>query len=110
MVRQKNIPCLCKVAKEFEIEFLDPLPAATGSVQGWDWQLLAQRAVAGVGGMYTHYAFGTVTMQPCRANVYRITDLTMFNTTFGWCQVLENGEYSPPGKFHDDDEDDDIGR
>lgn len=52
MVRQKNIPCLCKVA----------------------------------------------------------TDLAMFNTTFGWCQVLENGEYSPPGKFHDDDEDDDIGR
>ena len=110
LIRQKNIPCLCKVAKEFEIEFMDPLPEATGVVHGWDRRLLEERAVAGAGGLYTHYAFGLVTLDQVQPDVYRIVDLAFFNRIFGWCPILENGDYAPPGKFSDDDEEDDIGR
>lgn len=110
MLRQKNIPCLCKVGKAFEIELLAPLPEATGVVQDWDWKLLAERSIAGVGGIYTHYRFGIVTLEPVQDDAYRIIDLAFFDTCFGWCPILEQGEYAPPGKFYDDDEDDDIGR
>lgn len=109
MVRQKNIPCLCRVAKEFEIEFLDPLPEATGVVFRWDRRMLEERAVAGAGGPYSHYAFGLVTLDQLEPDIYWIVDLAFFNRIFGWCPILENGAYAPPGKFTDDDEDD-IGR
>jgi hypothetical protein len=110
LVRQKNIPCLCKVAKDFEIEFMDPLPEATGVVQGWDRLLLEERAIAGVGGAYTHYTFGLVTLDQIEPNVYKIVDLAFFNRIFGWCPILKDGEYTPPGKFSDDEDEDDIGR
>lgn len=109
LVRQKNIPCFCKVAKEFEIEFLDPLPEATGVVQDWDWKLLHERVISGVGGLYTHYTFGMVTLEVAQPGVYKIIDLAMFDTGFGWCPVLQDGKYSPPGKFYDDDDEDDSG-
>ncbi|WP_426170630.1 hypothetical protein [Pseudoduganella sp. R-34] len=104
VTRQKNIPCLCKVAEEFEIEFLDPLPGSTGVVQGWDWKLLHERVISGIGGLYTHYTFGMVTLEIAQPGIYKIIDLAMFDTSFGWCPVLENGEYGPPGKFYDEDD------
>jgi hypothetical protein len=110
LIQQKNIPCLCKIAKEFEVEFLDPLPEATGIVQGWDWRLLHERAIAGVGGTYTHYTFGMITLEVLQSDVYRIIDLAFFDRMFGWCPILQNGKYAPPGKFYDDDEEDDTRR
>lgn len=110
MVTKKNIPCLCRVAKEFEIVFQSPLQEGIGVVQGWSRELLEERAVAGGGGRYTHYALAIVTIEEISKGIYKIIDLALFYTSFGWCQILANGEYAPPGKYWDDDEEDTIGR
>ena len=60
----------------------------------------------GGGGLYTHSAFAMITLGEVQSGVYRIHDLAMFYTGFGWCPVLVNGEYAPPGDFWDGDEDD----
>ncbi|MDQ4629831.1 hypothetical protein [Janthinobacterium lividum] len=106
MLQQKSIPCFCRVAKDFEIIFQSPLPESVGVVQGWDSALLEERAVAGGGGRYTHYAFAMITLEKFQANVYKINDLSLFYTSFGWCPILINGEYAPPGNFWDNDEED----
>ena len=98
------------MGKDFEVLFQHPLPEAIGVVLGWDRKLLEERAVAGGGGRYTHYEFGMITLVEDQPNVYRIIDLAFFYTSFGWCQILANGEYSAPGKFWDDDDEDTIGR
>ena len=110
LVLQKKIPCLCRVSKDFEIVFKDPLPEAVGVVHGWDRAMLEQRAMAGAGGKYTHYGYGLLTLKSIKENVYEITDLDFFSTGFGWCQILIDSEYGPPGNFWDDDEEDTIGR
>lgn len=104
LLRQKNIPCLCKVSKEFEVVVEGPLPKASGIVSGWDRSLLEERAVAGGGGQYTHYCFGMITLQKIEPSVYKIVDLSFFQEPFGWCPILINGEYGPPGDFWDDEE------
>lgn len=106
LLQQKNIPCLCRVAKDFEIVFQAPLPEAVGVVHGWDRTLLEERAVAGGGGRYTHCAFATITMEKVQAGMYQIHDLALFYTGFGWCPVLVDGEYAPPGNFWDKEDDD----
>ena len=63
LLEQRLIPCICKIATEFEIEFLDPLPEAAGTVLEWDRAELEKRAIGGVGGQYSHYAHGRVTLK-----------------------------------------------
>ncbi|MDP1979221.1 hypothetical protein [Undibacterium sp.] len=110
LVLQKNIPCYCRIAREFEIIFQSPLPEARGLVLEWDRKLLEERALAGGGGDYTHAANGMISIEEVGTNLYKIHDLAFFYTEFGWCQILLNGEYATPGKFWDDDEEDTIGR
>ena len=110
MVRQEKIPCICRVGREFEVIISEPLPEALGVVQGWDRDLLEERAMAGGGGQFTHYENGTITLEEVQPNIYKIVDLALFYARFGWCPILENGKYSPPGNFWDDEEEDTIGR
>lgn len=103
MARQRDIPCLCRVATDFELLFQEPLPVAAGLVTGWDSNLLNDRAMAGAGGEHTHYSFAMVTLEKMTQNVFKIMDLSFFNRSVGWCPILMNGEYGPPGDFWDEE-------
>jgi len=103
LLKQKNIPCFCRVAKEFEILFQDPFPESVGIVSEWDRRELEKRAVAGAGGRYTHYTNGMVTLKEIDLNQYQIVDLYFFNRNFGWCPVIVNNAYAMPKKFWDEE-------
>lgn len=105
LLRQKKIPCLCRIGKNFEILFQHPLPEALGTVEGWDIEEVLKRAPAGAGGQYTYYSFSAVTLREIKSNLYQIIDWDLFNRSVGWCHILVNGEYAPPGNFGDDEED-----
>ncbi len=104
LLQQVRIPCLCKVATEFAISFSVTVPPSEGVVSGWDRRELELRVVAGGGGEYTHYSQGLITLEAVGQGAYRIIDLEMFYTGFGWCAVIKDGEYAEPGKFWDDDD------
>lgn len=36
-------------------------------------------------------------------DIYQILDLEMFYRLFGWCSILEDGNYAPPGQLWDDE-------
>ncbi|MCX2546627.1 hypothetical protein [Pseudomonas sp. COW5] len=101
LLKHERIPCICMVSNKFEISFSVTVPESTGLVSGWDRTELDLRAVAGAGGQYTHYAQSLITLEKVDDGVYKIIDLEMFNRLFGWCAVLQGGEYAPPGDFWD---------
>ncbi|WLI27788.1 hypothetical protein PSH61_18430 [Pseudomonas rhodesiae] len=103
LLRQERITCLCKISKEFEIYFSVTIPETFGIVSEWDRSELELRAVAGGGGQYTHYANSLITLSEIKPNVYKIIGLEMFYKNFGWCVVLKDGEYAPPGDFWDEE-------
>ncbi|HFF6214078.1 hypothetical protein I5U05_003540 [Stenotrophomonas maltophilia] len=103
LLKQERIPCLCKISNEFEVSFSDSVPGMAGIVTGWDRNELELRAVAGGGGQYTHYANGLITLMELEPGVYNIVALDMFYASFGWCVVLKDGEYAPPGGFWDEE-------
>lgn len=104
MLQHVRIPCLCKVAADFAIAFAVTVPPSEGLVSGWDRRELELRAVAGAGGEYTHYSQGLITLEMIGERTYRIVDLEMFYTRFGWCAVIRDGEYAEPGTFWDEDD------
>lgn len=103
LIVQERIPCVCKIARNFEVCFSDTVPESSGIVEEWDRQALESRAVAGGGGEYTHYANGLITLRKIDDHYYEITDLQMFYYLYGWCYVVKNGEYAEPGKFWDEE-------
>ncbi|MCO3324626.1 hypothetical protein [Pseudomonas aeruginosa] len=103
LLRQERIPCLCKVSKEFEIYFSDTIPESSGVVLEWNRKELELRAISGGGGRYTHYGNGLITLKDVGADTYQIIDLEIFYARFGWCVVLKDGEYAPPGDFWDEE-------
>lgn len=103
LVRQERIPCMCKVAEDFEIHFSEIIPDTVGVVTGWDRRELEIRAPAGAGGEYTHYSFGMITIKEISLGIYKILELEMFNRSFGWCHVISGGEYAAPGSFWDEE-------
>lgn len=101
LLMQTQIPCFCKVSNKFEISFSDTVPESSGVVLDWDRKELELRAVAGAGGRYTHYANSLITLKRIGENVFEIVDFSMFHRSYGWCVVLLNGAYAPPGNFWD---------
>lgn len=100
LVVLKAIPCVCRVGREFEIVFREPLPIeAQGTVEGWDPDEINKRAPAGVGGTYTQNSCAHITLHATGTDLYQITDLSMFVEGLGWCPIVESGEYAPPGEF-----------
>ncbi len=95
LIQQKDIPCFCKIAKDFELDFTESIPQVSGKVIHWDRRELELRAEPGAGGEYTHYRNGLVSLQETeQKDVYNIIDLKLFYYHLGWCSVITNGEYS----------------
>lgn len=93
LLEQNNIPCFCRIrGSSFELLFQDPLPQATGNVDGWTHKIIDDRAPAGAGGEYTHYCFGMVTLKQSGEHVFDIMDLSFFKSTIGWCPIMVGGE------------------
>ncbi len=103
LLMQERIPCFCKISTDFEISFSDTVPESSGLVSAWDRRELELRAIAGAGGRYTPFANGLITLRKVGEGVYKILDLEMFYKSYGWCAVLREGEYAPPGDFWDEE-------
>lgn len=103
LLKQQRIPCFCKVSTQFEIFFSDTFPESSGVVSDWDRREFELRAIAGAGGHYTHFANGLITLNKVGDGVFEIVDFEIFYRTFGWCAVLRNGNYAPPGNFWDEE-------
>lgn len=94
LLKQKDIPCICRIGREFEIDFVEPLPAAHGKVGDWDLQEICNRALPSVGGTYTHYSNARITVSTAANDRYDILDFAIFNSTVGWRQILLDREYT----------------
>lgn len=95
MLKTTQIPCLCKIAENFEIDFLVTYPLVTGIVTGWEYKEIDLRVSAGAGGEYLHYKYGLITISKLEDNLYIIENLSMFESVRGWLSVIENRMYSP---------------
>ena len=104
LVRQREIPCICRIARQFEISFVEPLSEAHGIVTSWDRKEIEARAQAGAGGIYTHYCFGKISLSPIEGDRYKIVDLAFFYEGLGWCLIIIDGDYGPVGSFWDEEE------
>jgi hypothetical protein len=103
LIQQKNIPCLCRIGKIFEIVFQDPLPNVIGRVTTWDHVKFNECAPSGAGGVYTHYSPAQISIESEELELYRVITLYLFYEDLGWCSVIENGEYSEAGAFWDEE-------
>lgn len=104
--KQKNIPCRVQVSDKFEVMFFTVIPDTLGIVYDWDRELFEERAMAGAGGMYTHYKPALITLNQESDDIYEIVELSLFYNDFGWCPVIHNGAYAPPVNFWDSDDED----
>ncbi len=104
LLEQRDIPCICRIAREFEIDFVSPLPEAHGVVGNWDLTKINERAPAGAGGKYIHYCFGKLSLARTEGDKYQIIELSFFNRAVGWCPIIIDGEYGPVGSFWDEEE------
>ena len=96
LLKLRKIPCFCKVAHDFEISFHAPAPEVTGKVSEWDEYRLNNTVCPGVGGKYAHYTNGLITLKEINLNFYQIVELFFFDRRFGWCPVIQGGDYAPP--------------
>lgn len=106
LVRQKDIPCVCKVSNVFELELLSPHLNIGGIVEGWSANEIAARVPAGGGGRYTHVRYGLVTLQESGVGVLEVRSLSMFYEAYGWLPVVAKGYYATPhaGLWDEEDE------
>ncbi len=93
-----------RIADEFEIDFVSPLPEAHGVVNNCDSTKINERAPAGAGGKYVHYRFGKLSLAQIEGDRYQVIGLSFFNRTVGWCPIIVDGEYGPIGSFWDEEE------
>lgn len=103
LLAQKHIPCLCRIGGGplFELLFQDPLPIALGHMEDWSNEMIDARAPAGAGGKYTHYCFGTVTLERIETHLYRVIDLSFFERLHpGWFPIVKDGEWCEPVPRH----------
>jgi hypothetical protein len=98
MLALPHIPCFCKVKGSiFEISFSDPLPTGCGVVHEWSIEKIDERAPAGAGGEFSHFCFGTVTLEPTVEDTFQIVDLSFFKTSFpGWFPIVAAKEWATP--------------
>ncbi|WP_151800064.1 hypothetical protein [Acinetobacter nosocomialis] len=99
----KKLPCLCKISKEFFIDFLVSHPQVSGKVLNWKFRDIDLRIPAGAGGEYLHYKYGLITISNKQDNIYIIDDLEMFALGFGWGKIIENRNYADVPKVEEPD-------
>jgi hypothetical protein len=109
LLEQKNIPCFCRIkGSSFELLFQDPLPQATGSVEGWSYKEIDIRAPSGAGGEYRHYCFGMVTLKREEEHAFDIVELSFFKSTLGWFPIVEGGQWCKPRSRNTQEELDEL--
>ncbi|MGL3336740.1 hypothetical protein [Pseudomonas aeruginosa] len=91
-IRQERLPCLCRVSNDLEILLRDPLPAASGLVVGWSRNELDRRVVEGAW-KHEFTVNALLTLGKLDDGAYRIMDLDMFSSGFGWIALICRGNY-----------------
>ncbi|EMN4129049.1 hypothetical protein ABN056_07440 [Providencia vermicola] len=107
--QQKKIPCHIQVSNKFEVVFEIESTRIIGEVSEYNRTLFEQRVIARAGGNYIYNEPSLITLSRASRGIYRVVDLCVFYSDFGWCSVIENGDYMEPHPFWDhDDEDPDF--
>ena len=95
LIKQANIPCLCKIGKKgFEIEFRDPQQHTVGLIETWDMQEINNRSPAGAGGEYIHYSDGLITLEPIHQDCFEVIGLDFFCGSSGWHPIIRDKKYA----------------
>jgi len=95
LLEVEKVPCLCRISKIFEIDFLVANPQSTGIVTNWNHKDIDLRIPAGAGGKYTHYSYGLITLLKEQTGIYIIKNLEMFDLwENGWKQIIQDCEYT----------------
>lgn len=75
-----------------------------GEVSEYNRALFEQRVIARAGGNYIYNEPSLITLSRVSKGVYRVVNLFVFYSDFGWCSVIENGDYMEPLQFWDNDD------
>ena len=102
--QQEKIPCHIQVSNKFEIVFEIESTRIIGEVSEYDKRVFEQRVIARVGGNYIYNEPSLITLHRISKGVYRVAALFVFYSDFGWCSVIENGDYMDPHPFWDDND------
>lgn len=94
MLETEKVPCLCKISKDFLIDFLESYPQVSGKVLNFNLRDIDLRTSAGAGGKYLHYKYGLITLSYKKDNIYIIDDLEMFARGSGWQKIIQNRNYA----------------
>jgi len=101
-----DVPCLCKLkAGKFTIEFVSTHTKIEGNLKGWSIEDFSAKALVGVGGEYVYYAHGLISIQHIEETNYKVLSLSLFYNSHGWLPVIENGNYTIPKQFWNDEPD-----
>ena len=106
LMQQIKIPCLIQVSNNFYVKFDVTNPSVTGVMTEWEPLLFEERAVARAGGEFIYEEPALITLHEIGDNLYKVHDLFVFYNDFGWCAVIDNGEYATPHPFWDNNDDD----
>ncbi|HGM9953492.1 TPA: hypothetical protein ACKRFF_004362, partial [Providencia stuartii] len=101
-----KIPCHIQISNKFEIIFEIESTRIIGEVSEYNRALFEQRVIARAGGNYIYNEPSLITLSRVSKGVYRVVDLFVFYSDFGWCSVIENGDYMEPHQFWDNDDED----
>lgn len=104
--QQKKIPCHIRVSNKFEVVFEIESIRIIGEVSEYNRTLFEQRVIARAGGDYIYNEPSLITLSRISNETYRVIDLFVFYSDFGWCSIIENGDYMEPHQFWDSDDED----
>lgn len=102
MLERTDIPCFCKVNTKFLLIFdFDPF-SLEGEILEWDIRKMSLLFPSLVGGDHTYHNHAMVSIDKLTEDHYKISNLKFFNSYFGWCPIIIDGEYAPEPEYDED--------
>ena len=93
LLRQEDIPCVCRIGSKFELILGNTLGNYIGLVCEWDRQKFELVAPALAGGDVTYFNDCLITLKDISENEYKVIKLSLFFDSIGWVDVIESGDY-----------------
>lgn len=102
MLKRTDIPCFCKVSTKFLLIFdFDPF-LLEGEILEYDIKKMNLLSPSLVGGNYTYYTHAMISISKMSNSKYKVESLKFFDSYFGWCPMIIDGEYAPEPEYDED--------